>query len=306
MRISDIKFWRCYMNILGIQAFISIIETGSISQAASLLYVSQSTVSNRLKQLEDELNITLVVRNKGQRTIHLTPMGEEFLTIAERWLALWNDTCNLQNSKPNIPLAIGCTDSLNTYVFPEFYKILLNGNPYLDLHVRTHHSLEIYQLLSNHEIDAGFIITPFAYKNINIDPIFSDKMVLICEANVFPSRKRIHPNELNCHKEIFTDWNPEFQKWHNFWFNSAKRPRVNFNNPSLILSFIENTDYWAIVPHSLALAFSKSRNIQIHDLTDPPANRISYLITHKYPKPSRIGNLKYLKQCLLQFKSNFE
>lgn len=292
------------MNILGIQAFSTIVETGSISQAAKLLYVSQSTVSNRLIQLENELNTTLIIRNKGLRTIHLTPMGEEFIAIAERWLSLWNDTTNLQNAKLNIPLAIGCTDSLNTYVFPELYKSMLDITPYLDLHVRTHHSLEIYQLLSNHEIDAGFIITPFAYKNINIESVFSEKMVLICKPDHFTPGKIIHPSELDCRKEVFTDWSPEINKWHNFWFNTSNRPRANFNNPSLILFFIESCDYWAIVPYSLALAFSKTSNIQIHLLTDPPANRESYLITHQYPKPSRVENLELLRRSLKTFSDH--
>lgn len=294
------------MNILGIQAFSAIVETRSISQAAKILYVSQSTVSTRLKQLEDELNTPLIVRNKGHRTIHLTPKGEEFISIAERWLSLWTDTCNLQNFKPNIPLSIATTDSLNTYVFPELYKTLLAENPYLDLHVRTHHSLEIYQLLSNHEIDVGFIITPFAYKNILIEPLFSEKMVLICEPGVFPLNAVIHPAELDCKYEIFTDWNPEFNGWHNFWFNSSSIPRVNFNNPSLILTFLEGTEYWAIVPNTLANAFAKNHTLQIHDLSEPPPHRISYKISHKYPKPSRVDNLNYLNQCLETFKSHLE
>lgn len=290
------------MNILAIQAFSAIVETQSISQAAKILYVSQSTVSTRLKQLEDELNTPLIIRKKGYRNIHLTPKGEEFISIAERWLALWKDTCNLQSLKPNVPLSIGTTDSLNTYVFPELYRTLLEGNQQLDLHIRTHHSLEIYQLLANHQIDVGFVITPFAYKNILIEPLFTEKMVLICEPDTFPLNTVIHPRNLDCKNEIFTDWNLDFNNWHNFWFNASSIPRANFNNPSLILTFLENTQYWAIVPNTVAIAFSKIKAIQIHDIAEGPPHRTSYKITHKYPKPSRIENLNYLTQCLTTFR----
>lgn len=292
------------MNFLAIQAFIAIVETRSLSKAAETLYLSQSTVSHHLKMLEDELNATLIVRKKGNRTIHLTPKGEEFVSIAERWLTLWKDTRILQNSNPHISLSIGCTDSLNTYIFPDLYKQFLSHEPHIDIHVRTHHSLEIYNLLLNHEIDVGFVITPFAYKNIIIEPIFNERMVLICDSNEDSPQKAVHPSELDGKNEIFVDWSPEFHTWHNFWFSSTKRPRAYFNNPSLILTLMDNSNYWSIVPISMANTFKKIKDIQIHDLLEPPPNRISYKITHKYPIPSRVNSINIFDEHLKTFKDD--
>jgi DNA-binding transcriptional LysR family regulator len=292
------------MNFHAIQAFIAIVETRSLSKAAEALYLSQSTVSHHLKMLEDELNTTLIVRKKGNRTIYLTPKGEEFVSIAERWLTLWKDTCILQNSNPHTSLSIGCTDSINTYVFPDLYKHFLNQEPLIDIHVRTHHSLEIYNLLLNHEIDIGFVVTPFAYKNIIIEPVFNEKMVLICEPNEDSPLKAVHPSELDGKNEIFVDWSPEFRTWHDFWFSSTKRPRANFNNPSLILTLMNNSNYWSIIPISMANSFKKIKNIQIIDLLEPPPNRICYKITHKHPIPSRVDSINILNEHLEIFKDN--
>lgn len=53
------------MNITCVETFLTVIRTRTISQAANILYVSQSTVSGRLKQLEEELGVTLIERKKG-------------------------------------------------------------------------------------------------------------------------------------------------------------------------------------------------------------------------------------------------
>ena len=45
--------------------FLTIVSTNSVSRAAEQLYVSQSSVSKRLQQLETELGVSLIVRKKG-------------------------------------------------------------------------------------------------------------------------------------------------------------------------------------------------------------------------------------------------
>ena len=102
------------MNITAIRIFLEIVNTHSLSKAAENLYLSQSTVSHHLKAMEAELHSQLIVRHQGQRTIHLTPKGESFLPLAERWLSLFKDTQALQTSQPHSILSLGCTDSLNT------------------------------------------------------------------------------------------------------------------------------------------------------------------------------------------------
>lgn len=59
-----------------------IVQTKNITKTSENLFLSQPTVSHRLKALEDELNTKLIVRKKGHKTIELTPKGEEFISIA--------------------------------------------------------------------------------------------------------------------------------------------------------------------------------------------------------------------------------
>ena len=61
------------MDLADIEMFLSIVSTKSISKTADALFLSQPTVSHRLKLLEKELNCSLILRSKGFKQIELTP-----------------------------------------------------------------------------------------------------------------------------------------------------------------------------------------------------------------------------------------
>ena len=79
-----------------VESFLAAVTCGNISAAADYLFVSQSTVSNRIQLMEQELGISLFIRKKGHRNIELTSYGEAFIPIASQWAALWKDTQNLK------------------------------------------------------------------------------------------------------------------------------------------------------------------------------------------------------------------
>jgi DNA-binding transcriptional LysR family regulator len=53
------------MNIDDIQAFLAVVSNQSLTKAAEILHLSQSSVSHRLKNLEQELDLILIERGKG-------------------------------------------------------------------------------------------------------------------------------------------------------------------------------------------------------------------------------------------------
>ena len=59
------------MNIVSLQTFLAIVETGSLVRASQKMNVTQSTVTARLKTLEDEIGQVLLNRQKSGTT--LTP-----------------------------------------------------------------------------------------------------------------------------------------------------------------------------------------------------------------------------------------
>ncbi len=75
------------MNIVVLQTFLAIVETGSLVRASEKLHVTQSTVTARLRLLEDEMRQPLLLRQKSGAT--LTPAGTKLLHYAEIMIGLW-------------------------------------------------------------------------------------------------------------------------------------------------------------------------------------------------------------------------
>jgi DNA-binding transcriptional LysR family regulator len=127
-----------------IETFLTIVRTGSLSAAGEDLNLTQTTVSKRIKALEDELGMQLFERGKGIRQVKLTPSGEEFSRIAEQWNLLSREAKILGSQGPRLSLTIGAVDSLNVFVLPRLYRKLHSENSSLKMEIRTLHSDEMY------------------------------------------------------------------------------------------------------------------------------------------------------------------
>ena len=95
------------MNLSEIETFLMIVKTKNITKTAENLFLSQPTVSHRLKSLENELQVNLITRKKGYKQIELTTQGEEFIPIAERWVSIWQEMQRLKDSQEKLYLTIG-------------------------------------------------------------------------------------------------------------------------------------------------------------------------------------------------------
>lgn len=295
------------MNFLGIEAFLAIVQTHNLKRAAELLHLTQATISYRLKTLEQEMGAVLVERGKGVQTITLTPFGESFVNIAERWNALKRETEILQASGVQVSLAVGGSNSLNTYVLPPLYRALCQHRPKLRLQFCTQHSLELYDTLERREIDVAFVKLARTVPNILAAPFFTDEMVLIRRAT--PENcglGQVHPTELKSEHEIYMNWSPSYQIWHDRWWDPFSPSRVRVDTAGLIFSLLEDSKQWSITPKSVATAFVQSGHCTIQQLADPPPARICYKLTHKYPKTTVSKSLAILdgylellyRQCL--------
>ncbi|TCL37657.1 DNA-binding transcriptional LysR family regulator [Anaerospora hongkongensis] len=287
------------MYSAGIEAFLAIVQTQNLNKAAELLHLTQATVSYRLKTLEADMGAVLVERGKGIQRVTLTPFGESFVAIAERWDALKRDTEKLQASGPQLSLAVGGSNSLNTYVLPPLYRALMRHSPAIRLTFRTQHSVELWNALERREVDVAFVKMERSVPNISVEPFFLDESVLIRRAVPENDALRtIHPTELSTENEIYWNWGPSFQLWHDRWWDPLRSSHAVVDVAGLIFSLMEDDKQWSVVPKSVADSFVRSGQFTIQPLLDLPPARICYKLTHKYPKPSTVRGLECLEQYI--------
>lgn len=274
------------MNIDDIQAFLAIVANQSLTKAAEVLHLSQSSVSHRLKNLERELGLVLVERRKGLKTITLTPAGEDFIPVAEKWMHLLLETQALK-SRTSLSLAIGSVDSVSTYLFPNIYHKIISEYPGLRLHIYTKNSPELYDLMEQRIIDIAFVLQERLIKNVELVPFFAEPMVVLRLAlPEHQATQSIHPQQLDASDELYHNWFPTYQIWHNKWWDPLKPSHIEVSNGPMVLPLLRTPQQWAIVPLSIAHWAAATNKYTIQKLTDPPPDRICYKLTHKFAKSS--------------------
>ena len=292
------------MNYYQIEAFLAIANTRSLSRAAELLYVTQSTVSHRLSMLEKELDVILVQRSKGNRTVELTLAGEHFLPLARQWEVLWEETGKLQGLDPVIPLRIGGVDSVSTHFLSPLYKRMREQEPALNLFLHLcNDSVQVYSLLKNHEIDIGLTTVPIWNRDIILEPILSEPFALLRYAPGQTTDQAVYPADLDPAWEIFQPWGPEYQQWHDYWWPLPQHPFVTFDATGMISMFLDDERLWTIVPECIARTYICLPGFQTSHLKSPPPNHVGYLVTQRYPRQSSEAGIQLFKKHLRRFLS---
>jgi DNA-binding transcriptional LysR family regulator len=287
------------MEFLGIEAFLAIVQTQSLTKAAEMLHLSQSTVSYRLKVLERDVGAKLIDRKKGMPTIQLTSFGKSFVALAERWSLLNRELEVLQARGSQINLNIGAADSLNIYVLPPLYQMIIQQCPAVRLQVRTQHTLESYESIERREMDLAFVKMERAIPNMFVEPFYVDEMVLIRLAREESTcAKVISPLELDYRHELYFNWGPAYQVWHDRWWDTYSYSRLQVDAAALIFSLMWDEKQWAIVPRSIAKACVRKEKFIIQQLSDPAPPRVCYKLMQKHQDPVKIRLLEEINHFI--------
>lgn len=186
------------MELRQLKYFVKSAEYLNFSVAAKHLYITQSTLSQQIKQLEFELGFELFLRNS--RHISLTEAGEEFLPFARKTIQDAEDGVqrlhDLQHVKAG-KLRVGVTYSLSTVLTEgllEFIKLY----PDIKLEVCYKTVNELLLLLKERKLDFILSYKPlFDAPDVDSMPLFENALALvISKDHPLAMKKKITLQEL--------------------------------------------------------------------------------------------------------------
>ena len=287
------------MNTLSIKAFLAIVRHGSLTEAANSLFISQSTLSHRLAELEREIGLILIERGRGIKFLTLTDSGKEFLVIAKRWEDLVEDTKKIQFQAKKINLTIGAVDTFHAYFFPALYQALREHNPAINLNIKTYNSTELYLEIDRGEIDVAFPLLELPMSNIDIRRFYTEpRVVLRKETSSGTCNAVIEMEDLDFTKEVFFVGDPRFHEWYDQWKGRKGLPLLQVDTAQLLLPLLNKVGTWSIVPLCIARKVVSQGSYVYYRLDDPPPERVCYKIQSKHLKPSAIEGIKILDSYL--------
>ena len=152
----------------------------NFTRAAEASFVSQSTLSTGLKELETTLGVQLVERDK--QTVALTKVGEEVVARARQVLAAAEDLSDFASDASRSmhgQLRLGVIPTIAPFVLPKVMPALREKFPRLQLALREDLTVHLLERLRNRHIDFALIALPYETDDLHVLPLYKDKFWLV-------------------------------------------------------------------------------------------------------------------------------
>lgn len=159
---------------------VAISEQLSFTRAAESCFVTQSTLSAGLKELEDVLGTRLVERDR--QTVLMTPIGLEVAKRARAILAATQDLVEIA-AESRAPmtglLRLGVIPTIAPFLLPPSLRLLRERYPKLRLALREDLTANLLSRLEDGQLDLALIALPFDTANLMVEPLFDDELWIV-------------------------------------------------------------------------------------------------------------------------------
>ena len=239
------------MNIESIETFVILAENGNFTKTAEMQYLVQSTVSNRINELEKYVGKALFIRNN--KNVKLTKSGEAFLSYAKRILLLKKDGIIKARSVGIYEdrLALGLVDSIYNGIISPIIKKYFLAFPNIAVKLKVNHSDEIIKLLDDSILDIGFVYTKPKSSKFKIIDFLEDEIILVTS----PKNEILIPSEISCINLIqlpllYADLGEEFFKWLSELLGDSPLLKISVDEVSYVIDFVKDGLGYAFVTKS--------------------------------------------------------
>jgi DNA-binding transcriptional LysR family regulator len=173
---------RSNMNLELIDTFLDLLETRNFNRTAERLETTQSTISARVRSLEQAVGAKLFER--GRAGAMPTPSGVRFEPHARALKASWTharrDVGGLERYEGS--LRVSGQFTLMRTLFLDWIGDLHAGDRRLSLHLEADYSMQIVTDLANGAIDIGVLFAPKFLPDLNIEEIGKERFVMVSTA----------------------------------------------------------------------------------------------------------------------------
>tara|TARA_R110002096_G_scaffold22170_4_gene71489 strand:+ start:5936 stop:6754 length:819 start_codon:yes stop_codon:yes gene_type:complete len=254
------------MQLSELRTFLAIIETGSLVRASERLHVTQSTVTARLKSLENALGQRLINRTKSGAT--LTEAGIRLRRYAQTIDELWSQA-RQETALPktvNFVCNLGCETDLWDNLGRDVFAHVNTAHPNSALTVWTGSHQDMRNWLKQGLCDVVISYdTPIGAQNVTLT---DDTLIMVSDLANSPVRG--NP------AYIFVESGVDFGREHAIYFSDSATAKISFNSAPTALDHLLSVGGAAYLPQRIVENHLRSGDLyQLHDA--PTYRRKTYL-----------------------------
>lgn len=234
-----------FMDSTLLKTFLEVVNTRNFGKASENLCVAPSTVSARIRQLEETLGLTLFVRNHQQVTV--TPAGERLERHARFILSAWERAYEDVALSINLSkrLVIAGVSSLWDIFLQDWLNSIYSQMPNLGLRAEESTPLRVVEKLDRGLIDVGFMYEQPKLKDMAVEEVKDIPLQLVS------SQHGLHADNAIADGYIRVEWGTTFNTLHENYFPQRPLAPVRVNSGRVALGIILNCGGSAYLPQSV-------------------------------------------------------
>ncbi|MEM7251730.1 MAG: LysR family transcriptional regulator [Pseudomonadota bacterium] len=244
------------MHIDHLKTFLEIASTGSLSEAAARLNVTQSTVSARLRSLEERLDRALFQRHRNGAA--LTAAGQQFHRHALASVRAWERGRQEVSLPPGLheSFAVGAQTSLWDELLVNWIQWFRAQMPEIALRLTADYSGNVLRQLSDGALDLGVLYLARTSPGLVSELLFTERLVLVSTR-----RERTLEAALDPKRYVYVDWGDDFRNQHHETFPELDSAAVSVDLGAAALRYLLNVDGSAYLPLRVVRSVVKERGL---------------------------------------------
>jgi DNA-binding transcriptional LysR family regulator len=281
------------MDLSDLRIFTTVVREGGITRAAERLNRVQSNVTTRIRQLEEDLDVSLFIR-EGKR-LHLAPAGQALLGYAERLLALADEArAALKDPRPRGVFRLGAMESTAAVRLPSALNEYHRRYPDVTLELRTGNPDVLSAAILAGELDAALVAEPIADAPFEKVFAFAEEAVIVSAAGQpAVGRRGYFPMTIIA----FEHGCPHRKRLESWYANHGEMPAriIELSSYHAMLGCVAAGMGVALLPKSVLTTFPESKRLRIDALPQGERRVETVLI---WRKGANSPNIQALRQIL--------
>lgn len=159
------------------QYLVALQEHGHFGRAADACFVTQSTLSAGIRELESLIGVTLVERTR--RVVRFTPLGRNIAEKARRVLREADELADMARAagKPlSGEMRMSVIPTIAPFLLPRLLPRLRKERPELKLYLREEPSAAACESLHHGHVDCVLLALPYSCGDVDVAPLFEDRL----------------------------------------------------------------------------------------------------------------------------------
>lgn len=282
------------MTIRHLSVFIKVCELSSISKTAQEMHITQPSVSQTIKELENFYDVVLF--NRVNKKLVLTSEGKQLLVKAREVIREFGEFETLAKKEDLNPvIRIGATMTFGAFIIPKFNKLLKEQIPTANPQFFIDKPASLQEKILRGDLDFAFEEGVINSRMIKAIHIGDDELIAVCAPDFNAPEELKLTDLLNYDLLLRETGNPSRRILdYQLLIKGVKLPQPKLESVSnnVILSMAMAGQGIGILPQAIARRFLQSGTIRQIKL-DTPLKRKLFLISHKNKIFNNISSKAY-------------